>query len=66
MPIHDPNGVENVTPPPSHRKSFVVRTNGEYSISIEAADKEEALKRAEAIPVAEWDVAWSEYEAEEE
>lgn len=45
--------------------NWIVRTNCEYSIFIEAATAEEAMQEAEGIPVSEWDKAWASYEAEE-
>ncbi len=50
----------------SHKKRFLVRLNGEYSVIVEAKDESDALQQAEAIPLEEWQASWSEYEAEQE
>lgn len=44
---------------------FLVRTNCEYSIEIEAANADEAIEKAQAIDVEEWSQAWADVEAEE-
>ena len=43
---------------------YVVRTNCEYSLEIEAASEEEALHQADKIDVEYWAQAWAPYEAE--
>ena len=45
---------------------FLVRTNCEYSIEIEAATPDEAMEKAQAIDVAEWGQAWAPIEVDEE
>ena len=50
---------------PVQKKTFIVRTNCEYAIEIEAETEEDAMKEAEKIPVNEWGQAWAPYEAEE-
>lgn len=52
--------------PVTPMRTFVVRTNGEFSIAVRARDESEALLKAEAIPLPEWEAAWSEPEAEQE
>lgn len=49
-------------------KSFIIRTNCEYSIQIDdVASAEEAMKKAEKIPVeAEWEQAWAPWEVTDE
>jgi len=47
-------------------KPFVVRTNCEYSIAVDAVDEADALAKADAIPLAKWQAAWSEPGAEPE
>jgi hypothetical protein len=44
--------------------TWIVRTNCEYSLAIEAETAEEAMQQAEAVPYSEWGQAWAEYEAE--
>ncbi|MEW6048084.1 MAG: hypothetical protein AB1609_16690 [Bacillota bacterium] len=44
---------------------YLVRTNCEYSIVIEAASADEAMEKAQAIDVEEWSQAWAELEVEE-
>lgn len=44
---------------------YLVRTNCEYSIEIEAASADEVMEKAQAIDVEEWGKAWAEVEAEE-
>lgn len=46
-------------------KSFLVRTNCEYSKVIEAETAEEALKIAETIETKAWDKAWAPLEIDE-
>lgn len=46
-------------------KQFVVRTNCEYSVQVEAASADAAIAMVEHEDVAEWAQAWSEIEAEE-
>ena len=47
-------------------RRFLVRIHCEYSLQVEAADAEEAMKKAEKIDLSEWAQAWAETEAEEE
>ena len=47
-------------------KQFVVRMNCEYSIVVDAHDESEALVNAEAIPLEQWQAAWSASDAEPE
>ncbi len=44
---------------------FLVRTNCELSITVEAGTADEAMDRADKIPYDEWDKDWSPFEAEE-
>jgi hypothetical protein len=54
------------TTPASPRKTFVVRTNCEYSIEIEAESREQAVEKAEHIDFEQhWTQAWAPMEAEE-
>ncbi len=43
---------------------FIVRTNCEYSMAVDATSAEEALKKAEKVDVKEWGQAWAPMEAE--
>lgn len=45
---------------------YTVRTNCEYSITIEAASAGSAEQLASKIDLAEWDQAWAPIEAEED
>lgn len=45
---------------------FVVRTNCEYSIEVEADNADEAMAKADKIDVADWQQAWAPFEADEE
>jgi|GEM_PF-6894567 len=47
-------------------KRFLVRTNCEYSIEVDAADADEATRKADTIDLSEWNESWAEFEAEEE
>lgn len=47
------------------KRSFLVRLNCEYSYEVEAADEDEAIKKAEAVDVKDWDQAWSPIEVED-
>ena len=47
-------------------KPFVVRTHCEYSIAVNAVDEADALAKADAIPIADWQAAWSDRDAEPE
>ncbi|MEW6048299.1 MAG: hypothetical protein AB1609_17790 [Bacillota bacterium] len=44
---------------------YLVRTNCEHSIVIEAASADEAMEKAQAIDVDSWSQAWAVVEAEE-
>ncbi len=47
-------------------KKYVVRTNCEYSIFVEAKNPEEAKEKAAEIAYDEWDGhSWSEYEVDD-
>lgn len=53
-------------PPRTPPKTFLVRTNVEYSIEIEADSAEEAVEKAGHIDFEEhWTQAWAPMEAEE-
>lgn len=43
---------------------YLVRTNCEYSIEVDAASEKDALRKTEAIDFNEWAQAWSPLEAE--
>ena len=47
------------------KKSFLVRTNCEYSIEVEAEDADKAVVEANKTDVKDWTQAWAEAEAEE-
>ena len=47
-------------------KSYLVRQNCEYSVSIDATDDEDAVTQANAIPLSDWGTSWSSMEAEED
>lgn len=51
--------------PTSENKRYLVRTNCELSIVVEASSEQEALKAAEQFDWADWDQAWAENTAEE-
>ena len=54
--------------------TILVRKNCEYSATVEVDDdlvdwadrEQDALKKAEALPLSEWDTAWTEVTAEDE
>jgi len=46
--------------------NFIVRTNCEYSIEVEADNENEAMSKADKIDVATWTQAWAPYEVEED
>jgi hypothetical protein len=46
--------------------TYLVRTNCEYSIQVDADNEEHACDLAAQIPYGEWGQAWAPYEAEEE
>lgn len=46
--------------------TFIVRTNCEFSLLVEADNAEDAIKKASDVPIDKWDKAWSDSEAEEE
>ena len=48
------------------KKTFLVRQNCEYSITVEAVDEEDACSQANAEPLGDWGTAWSSMEAEED
>jgi len=51
---------------PLPERRFIVRTNCEYAIEIEAATAEEALEKAGDLDLDErWTQAWAPFEAEE-
>ena len=50
------------TPRPLRR--FLIRTNCEYSLEVEARDADEAMSMADKIDVGEWNQAWASVEAE--
>ena len=43
---------------------MLVRKNCEYSLDVEADSDEEALAKANAIPLSEWNQAWAPDEVE--
>lgn len=45
---------------------FVVRTNCEYSLEVEAASEDEALAKADAVDCAAWMQAWAPMEIDED
>lgn len=45
---------------------FTVRTNCEFSLSLEADNAATAIARAQEIPFSDWDTAWAPIEAEQE
>ena len=45
---------------------FTVRTNCEFSLSIEADNADAALEQAQKVSYAHWDTAWAPIEAEQE
>lgn len=48
-------------------RTFLIRKNCEYSMLIEnARDENEAVDRAEKVPLPEWGESWSSTTAEEE
>jgi len=52
--------------PASRKMTFLVRTNCEYSIEIEAGSREEAVEKAGHIDYEKhWTQAWAPMEAEE-
>lgn len=54
-------------PEEPEKKAFLVRQNCEYSVSIDnATDYEDAVAQANAIPLHDWEQAWSGLEAEED
>jgi hypothetical protein len=45
---------------------FTVRTNCEFSLSVEADNADAALKQAQQVRYSAWNTAWAPIEAEEE
>lgn len=45
---------------------FTVRTNCEFSLSIEADTADTAIEKAQNILYSEWDTAWAPIEADQE
>lgn len=43
---------------------FVVRTNCEFSLSVEADNDDAAIRQAQEIPQSDWDTAWAPIGAE--
>lgn len=45
---------------------FTVRTNCEFSLSVDADNADAAIAQAQAVPFSEWDTAWAPIEADAE
>ena len=45
---------------------FIVRTNCEYSLEVEAETPEKAMEKAQTQDIATWNQAWAPAEAEEQ
>ena len=45
---------------------FTVRTNGEFSLSVEADTADAAIEQAQKVPYSDWGTAWAPIEAEQE
>ena len=46
--------------------SFTVRTNCEFSLSVEADNAGAAIERAQKTPYSDWDTAWAPIEVDQE
>jgi hypothetical protein len=45
---------------------FIVRTNCEFSLSVDADNADAAIAQAQETPFSEWETAWAPIEADEE
>jgi len=45
---------------------FTVRTNCEFSLSVDADSADTAITQVQAVPFNDWDTAWAQIEADEE
>ncbi len=45
---------------------FIVRTDCEFSLSIEADNADAAIEQARESPYSDWDTAWAPIEADQE
>jgi len=48
--------------PKRKTRTYIVRTNCEHSIAIEAESADQAIAKAREIDVAEWGQAWADIE----
>jgi len=46
------------------QRTYLVRTNCEYSLEVEASDPQEAMELASKVDYEHWNQAWACYEAE--